>query len=330
MAKILADREIKKLLGSVFIDADEEFINPNGIELRLGVKVRFHSTGETKELHPDSFLKVNPGESVLISSMEKIDFTAKTVQHLYPNKMLMGLITPTTTMMREGIAQVATKIDAGFRGNLNWGLRNGSAKELILQYGEPIFKLTIFLLEKDELPDIPYGEGKTDFYQDTDGIKGSARHLPADIPKDKIVSSSFDKLDPKKQLREAGYPFNHIGTELVDLHGKFEVVSKDVTLLKGEFEKRTSELSSKIEKETGDLSKKIEEQGKTLGEKIDTVFQNKFLRLGSFIVGSIPIISGGILFLQNQKLSIGVILLIVLGTGALIIFTGYLLTRKTK
>jgi len=35
--------------------------------------------------------------------------------------MIMGLITPTTTMMREGISQVATKIDAGFKGrDLLW------------------------------------------------------------------------------------------------------------------------------------------------------------------------------------------------------------------
>lgn len=232
MAAILADREIRKLIGSVLIGADANKINPNGIELRLGKHVHFHSTGEEKELGPGLFLKVSPGETVSISSMEQIDFRAATVQGLLPNAMLMGFITPTTTEMREGISQVATKIDAGFRGFLNWGLRNGSTKDLILQYGEPIFKLTLFSLVDDEIPEVPYGERATDYYQDTEGIKRSERKLPADIPKAKIVSSSFDQLDPKKQLREAGYPFDHIGTELTTLHGKFEVVSKDVLLLK--------------------------------------------------------------------------------------------------
>jgi hypothetical protein len=32
------------------------------------------------------------------------------------------------------------------------------------------------------------------------------------------------RIDPKKQLKEAGYPFDHIGTELVSLHGKFEAI----------------------------------------------------------------------------------------------------------
>lgn len=188
MAKILADRDIARLIGTVLIDADREFINPNGIELRLGRQVHFHSTGEEAELQPGLFLRVNPGETVSISSLEKIDFTAETVGTLFGDTMLMGFITPTTTMMREGISQAATKIDAGFTGNLNWGLRNGSIKELILRYGEPIFKLTIFALDKDESPDLAYGERPKDSYQGTEGVRRSTRTIPADIPKSKIVS----------------------------------------------------------------------------------------------------------------------------------------------
>jgi len=35
MAKILADREIKRLFGTVILDADADRLNPNGIEVRL-------------------------------------------------------------------------------------------------------------------------------------------------------------------------------------------------------------------------------------------------------------------------------------------------------
>ncbi len=101
--------------------------------------------------------------------------------------------------------------------------------------------LTIFRLEKDESPEAEYGEGAQNQYQDTEGIKRSSRRIPADLPKSKLVSSSFEKLDPTKQLKEAGYPFDHIATELTDLHGKFEVVSTDVRLLKDQFEKQTKE-----------------------------------------------------------------------------------------
>lgn len=328
MATILADKEIRKLLSSILIGAGADYINPNGIELRLGKHVHFHSTGEESELGPGLFLKVSPGETVSISSMEQIDFSAPTVQAVLPDKMLMGLITPTTTMMREGISQVATKIDAGFRGILNWGLRNGSTRDLILQYGEPIFKLTLFLLEHDEIPEVPYGERGTDYYQDTEGIKRSARRLPADIPKAKIVSSSFDQLDPKKQLREAGYPFDHIGTELTTLHGKFEVVSKDVLLLKEQFERRTNELSGKIEAETRTLSEKVEESRKSILEKVEALFDKKFLRVVGVVVGAIPIMYGGVTFLQAASLGGNVVAFITMLVGAVILLVTYVLSRR--
>jgi len=328
MAKILADKEIRNLIGSVLTDAEEGLLNPNGIELRLGEHVLFHSTGEEKKLGPGMLLKVSPGENVVISSIESIDFRAGTVQQILPGNMLMAIITPTTTMMREGISQAATKIDAGFHGNLNWGLRNGSMKDLMLQYGEPIFKLTIFLLGEDEKPEIPYGERPKDDYQDTEGIKRSTRRLPADIPKSKIISSSLTRLDPKKQLREAGYPFDHIGTELIALDGKFEVVSKDVRLMKDEFQQRTSELAAKIESETNTLSSQIEETRSSVLEKVESLFDRKFLRIGGVIIGAIPLMYGGVTYLQGTTLGGPTIAFIAMFAGVLILVITGLLSRK--
>ncbi len=85
VARILADKDIRKLIGSVLCDADEKLINPNGLELRLGRHVLFHSTSEEAELDRGQFLKVSPGESVAISSVELIDFKAETVHKLLPN-----------------------------------------------------------------------------------------------------------------------------------------------------------------------------------------------------------------------------------------------------
>lgn len=330
MAKILADHEIKKLFSTVLIDAEEKYLNPNGIELRLGKDVRFYSTGEEKELEDGFFMKVSPGETVLISSYEKIDFHQETINKIFPNSMLMGLITPTTTMMREGIVQASTKIDAGFRGVLNWALRNNSTKDLIIQQGEPIFKLTIFLLKENEIPEIPYGERDRDSYQDTKGIIRSVRNIPVDIPKDKLVSSSFDKLDPKKQLREAGYPFDHIGTELTSLHGKFEVVSKDVMLLKDNFEKKADELSDKITKETGNLSIKLNEFRQDFFDKVETIFTKKFTRTIGILIAAAPIMYAIINFLETKNISKNSLAFIALGVGILVFVITLKLTSSRK
>jgi deoxycytidine triphosphate deaminase len=330
VANILADREIRKLIGSVLIGADEKYLNPNGLELRLGKQVLFHSTGEEAALEPGKFLKVSPGESVSIASVEQIDFTAPTVQRHFPGKMLMAFITPTTTMMREGISQVATKIDAGFRGMLNWGLRNGSTKELILEYGEPIFKLTLFLLDSNEAPEVAYGGRPNDTYQGSAGIVRSSRKIPADLPKDRVVSSSFAKLDPKKQLREAGYPFDHIGTELTQLHGKFEVVSKDVLLLKENFESRASELSKKIEAETSTLAGKLEDARKNVLEKVEALFDQKFLRIVGVVIGAAPVMYAGLIFLQDRNVDRRSIAFIAFLSGVVILTITYLLSRRSR
>jgi len=330
MAKILPDKDIKKIIGTILLDANTELINPNGIELRLGKHIHFHSTGEEKDLEQGTYLKVNPGETVSISSIEKVDFSSAAVQKLFPDKMIMGLITPTTTMMREGISLVTTKVDAGFRGNLNWGMRNNSTKNFVIGYGEPIFKLTMFLLDTDESPELPYGERSKDSYQDTAGIMRSTRRVPADIPKAKIVSSSLELIDPKKQLREAGYPFDHIGSELATLDGKFQIVSTDVRMMKDEFNQRTSDLSEKIATETTTLSKKIEENRDRVLEKVEVLFDRKFLKIIGIIIGALPILYGGINYLQGAGLGGNSITFIAVVVGVVILIGTCLLTRKTN
>ena len=86
---------------------------------------------------------------------------------------------------------------------------NGSMKDLILGYGEPIYKLTLELLEGDEKPDKSYGERERDTYQESEGIKRSTRSIPVQITDNQEVKSSLDKSDPVQQLKEAGSPFNY-------------------------------------------------------------------------------------------------------------------------
>lgn len=287
MSKLIPDQKIRQLIGSVLIDADESYINPNGIELRLGRHIYFHSTNEEFELEHDQFLVVGPGENVIISSFETVDFSESTVQQHFPDCMLMGWVTPTTTMMREGISQVSTKVDAGYVGNLNWRLRNGSTKDLILGYGEPIYKLTLELLEGDEKPGKSYGERERDTYQESDGIQHSSRQIPAQIAENKKVKSSLDKSNPVQQLKEAGYPFNHISTELIELQGDIATVSKDFGNLKREID----HLSDKIDKETKTLTDKIQEGQKNLMEKVDNLFSKKFNKSVGIIIGSLTLIA---------------------------------------
>ncbi len=127
MAKILPDSEIGNLVGTVLLEGDPQLLRSNSIKLRLGNEIKFLSTDEKFDVPEDSFVRIHPGESVIIKSLEAIDFSPEAVKQHYAEGALYGLISPTTTMMREGISQVTTIIDAGFKGQLNWGLHNGSA-----------------------------------------------------------------------------------------------------------------------------------------------------------------------------------------------------------
>lgn len=317
MAKILPDKDVKKLLGTVILNGDPKRINPNGIEIRLGKDVLFHSTDEEKELGPGMFLKVLPGESVTISSYEQFDLTKEAIAKVFPGCDIMALITPTTTMMREGIMQSATKVDSGWSGTLNWGLRNSSIRDFVLGYGEPIFKLTFFLLEAGEIPEVPYGDRPDDRYQNTQGVSRSTRQVPASIPKRQIVSSSVERLDPTKQLREAGYPFDHIGRELTELKGKWELVSTDVLLLK-----------NAITDETSKLSAKVEDSQKTVLDKVENLFNRKFLQVAGAIVGCLSVMFGIVTFLRDSGVT-GTALGWVAVLGGLGVFLViYLLSRK--
>ncbi len=319
MAKILPDSDIRKLLGTVILDGEKDRINPNGIEIRLGTHVLFHSTDEEKELKPGMFLKVRPGETVTISSYERFVFTREAIHKVFPGCDLMALITPTTTMMREGIMQSTTKVDSGWNGTLNWGLRNSSIKDFTLGYGEPIFKLTIFLLERGELPEVPYGERDEDKYQNAQGIIRSTRKIPASIPKKNLVTSSVEHIDPARQLREAGYPFDHISTELTELHGKFEVVSNDVMLLK-----------QTIADEAQKLSGKVDDSQRTVLERVETLFDRKFLSIAGAIVGCLAVMFGVVTFLQTRGITGTALGAVALIGGLGILLVVYLVAHRRE
>jgi hypothetical protein len=196
-------------------------------------------------------------------------------------------------MMREGMIQCSTKVHAGYEGELNWGFRNSSSKDFKIQYGEPLFNLTLLLLEGEEVPDVSYGEKPDHKYQNTSGIMVSQRKIPSDIPKEDVISSSFTKLDPKTQLREAGVPFSYIGNELIELHGKWEVVSHDVKT----------------------LTEKMDDTKTSLLEKVDSVFEKKITTAVATVVGAIAVLYAILTFLQSASVPANVIAFLALFSG---------------
>lgn len=250
MARILPDTELKKLIGTVIKNGDEQCVHVNSYEMRVGEEVRFVATGEKKQLSEGKVLEIAPSETAMICSYEELDFTRVTVNEVFgEGRQLVGLITPRTTMFREGIALITSKVDPGYAGTLNWPVRNDSGKPCKLLYKEHVYKLTLFLLEEDENPSSVYGddEERDTFHKKIGIVKGS-RIIPADIDEGDIVRSSFTKIDKKKRLEIAGPPFSEIGSELVSLDGKIVALSEEVKSIVKILEARIGTLEDDLRK----------------------------------------------------------------------------------
>ena len=337
MATVLPDREIKTLLGKVILGGAADCIRVNSYEVRLGHKARFDSTGEEVEIPDGSFLEIEPGDFVSVESLEKLDLSAETLKALGKDYGAFAWITPTTTMMREGFLFASTKVDAGYKGNLNWGIRNSSIKTVKLQQGERLFKLTFMELSEGERPDKFYGDNTQDHYQGTSGIKESARMIPVDIPERLIVRRSQRRIDPIKQLTQAGYPFNHIGTQLIELQGKWEVVSKDVAVIQNRFDTLQAAIGEKIDTETGKLTKSISDLGdkidnkisRTFGEQFGLYFDQRMLRVYG-VIGGVIATACGLYKFVSQSASPNVQGYIFLFVGLVLLVTTILLTRSHR
>src|SRR5207248_8398797 len=137
--------------------------------------------------------------------------------------------------------------------------------------------------------------------------------------KDKTICSSFDKIDPKRQLREAGPPFNYVGSELVALQGRFEIVDRNFT-----------ELSKKIDTETSSVVGKIEELKKWTVEQIDHIFSRKFGMVIGSVLGGLSILFGSLKFVAGYFPGPSFLMITSLSLGVVILLVTYIISKRTK
>ena len=305
MARILSDKEIEKLLDHEIIsEGDRNQIRANSYVFRLGKKVRFFSTGERKSGEEGDILEIDASDSALVHSFETINFSKSKIEKLYEGNQLSAFLTPTTTLVREGLQLPTTKIDPGYSGDLNWTIRNSSMNLIQLEMGEPLFKATFFLLmEDEEIPDKLYGERvDRDYYQDKTGIVESKRRLPVDVDKrNKIRVSS--KGTEFERLKQSGFPYDFIATQLQKVGDQLLIVSKDFARIDDKFEKQNRELSQKIDKIEEHVLSVIDNKiGKFLGD-VDTIIFTKLVYSLTVLLSILLALGAGVKYLIDKNLS---------------------------
>ena len=245
MANLLNDQEIKRILGSIIGEADENSIRPNSYVLRLGDAGEFLTTGKEFKLGSASRdkkgIRVAPGQSVAVTALETIDFTRETVQQHFPECDLHAFISPTTDLQRESVSAPTTQVDAGYRGTLNWTLTNTSSEERRFVRKERLFRLTILKLAEGERPDDLY-EGS---YQNREGYVRSERSgAPVGMRQDEWEDSTT-KEGPDallKQLINSGFPWNALGRRLKTIDDQFQTVTHEYSDIRDSIKRLETEV----------------------------------------------------------------------------------------
>lgn len=274
MASILNDTELKKLLGTVIVNGTEGSIRSNSYVIRLGRSGEFINSGKSFELSENKGIKLPSGHSVGVTSVEILDFSKETVNKIFPNQALHGLLTPTTDLSREGVVVAATQVDAGFKGTLCWTLTNTGSQERSYVYGERLFKLTIFKLDESEIP--------VNFYNGTyqnqiDYLRSCRKGAPVGMRDndwfDPHVENGPEQL--LDDLMNAGYPWQAVGNRLKQIDAQYKTISSEYTELNASIADIKDELID------------VKNQQSTIGTKISEAVKDGVKDLSNSILVSI-------------------------------------------
>jgi deoxycytidine triphosphate deaminase len=143
---------------------DEFQIQPNSIDLRIGTSFYLPESWKlteagreavqpdylTKEFNQDylkliklksgQFFEVLPQESVLISSLEKIELNSRNI---------MAILYPRSSIIRRGFVTQGGVVDVGYKGHLLIPVLNSTNHSLRLYPGERAYQLLFHTLETE-------------------------------------------------------------------------------------------------------------------------------------------------------------------------------------
>jgi len=145
---VLSDKEIlqHKERGEIKITPFERTcLNPAGYDLRSAIE-----------------LTINPGQSMLVASLEKVQLGLSVMAYLYLR----------SSLTREGVVGGFAVVDPGFSGHLTFNFHNLGENVIRVEKGEPIVQIVFHKLGSVA------GKGYVGRYQESVGIVESKRVKP--------------------------------------------------------------------------------------------------------------------------------------------------------
>lgn len=348
MATILNDKELTKLMGTVIVNGDASSVRPNSYVLRLGDDGEFLNASKEFSLgKAKKGIRVPPGHSVAITSLETIDFRPATVTKIYPDCALHAILSPSTDLSREGIVAPTTQIDAGYHGTLNWTITNTSNQERRFLQRERIYRITILKLEAGEVPLKCY-EGS---YQGQTGYVRSRRTGAPVGMRDSEWEDAVAEGGPEallENLIKSGYPWHALAQKLKAIDQQFKIVSDEYGAIDDSlnrltedinaFKSQQSEASNKLATEITTLKNQQSEATRSMPELVSATLkdesaslQNRWLLTsGSMLVALLGLVVSftssqrAFDFLKANGAWIGVVLILI---G---VISGVVAMRRTR
>lgn len=162
---ILTDTDIATLLNStsVWTDKDStlhiypfdpESLTPVGYDLRVGKRYVSAVHGGPTNVVPGESIPIDPGETVLIETLERVD--------LPQNRTISALVESRLTVVSQGFSHISTTIDPDWQGELLIAITNHSRETLRLKHSEAFCTIVFFQNKSPSTKPSGKAPGRTD------------------------------------------------------------------------------------------------------------------------------------------------------------------------
>src|SRR6266568_8502299 len=164
---LLTDTEISAMLNSTstwtdkdnalhIYPFDPECLTCMGYDLRIGQRYVSTVRGGPSNVHPGDNIPVDPGETVLIETLETVDFPQ--------NKTISALIESKVTIVSQGFSHISTTVDPDWQGKLLIAITNHARETLSLKYSETFCTIVFFQNKSPATKPSGKTPGRTDVF----------------------------------------------------------------------------------------------------------------------------------------------------------------------
>jgi deoxycytidine triphosphate deaminase len=147
---LLVDKELKKLVDKkeIIKDGEKKYVQSASYDVRVGNEIYFPERGEKKEIKNGNIEYLQPFESAVI----------KTYERIYLPKNMIGLMQPSSRLSTRGLLYTGGSIDPGYEGFLWVSIRNMAPRNEEIEYGQPIASVNFIKFKGNKEVDEGYAE----------------------------------------------------------------------------------------------------------------------------------------------------------------------------